>query len=94
MSVDHLAESAEQAGLRAEVLLPPASVDVGGDMDVIRMHWRDRALTLHAPGLNLLLYELVQPKTWTNGLREVLTLPDAPAEPVLVFADEADAWCQ
>jgi hypothetical protein len=58
LSVDHLAESIKRTGLRAEVLFTPASMDVGGDMDVLRMHWQDRALTLHAPGLSLLLYEL------------------------------------
>jgi hypothetical protein len=94
ISVDDLIASLERVGLHGEILLPADHGQVSGDMNILRVHWRDRALTLHAAGLNVLLYELVQPDVWARGMREVLTLPDPPGEPALVFAREADTWCQ
>lgn len=61
-------------------------------MGVVRAHWRDRAITWHAHGLNLLLYELAEPDTLARGIRETITMDDPPAEPVMVYANEEQTW--
>ena len=68
VSADALVESLERAGLRGEVLLAPADRKLEGDMPVVRAHWRDRAITWHAHGLNQLLYELAKPDALARGI--------------------------
>ena len=92
VSADALVESLERAGLASEVLLAPADVKLEGDMPVIRAHWRDRAVTWHALGLNQLLYELAEPDALARGIREVLLTDDSPDYPTLVYANEAASW--
>ena len=92
VSAEALVESLERAGLTGEVLLDPANGQLGGEMGVVRAHWRNRALTWHAHGLNLLLYELAEPDTLARGMREVLVMDDPPAEPVMVYAEESKTW--
>lgn len=92
LSVDSLAESLQSEGLTVEVFLPQSHGDLIGDTNILRIHLRDRSLTLHPDGLSLLLYELVEPKTWAAGMREVLELSEPPGEPALTFASEADCW--
>jgi len=92
VSADALVESLERAGLRGEVLLTPADVQVEGEMPVIRAHWRNRAVTWHALGLNQLLYELAEPDALARGMREVLLMDDPSDHPELVYAKEADSW--
>lgn len=92
VSVQALVDSLERAGLRGEILLPNANGQLNGDMGVVRAHWRDRALTWHAHGLNLLLYELAEPDTLARGMREALVMDDPPAEPVMAYTNEAAAW--
>lgn len=92
LSADQLVATLEAAGLRTEYLLRPPDIRPSLDLPVLRMHRGDRALTLHTYGLNLLLYELVEPETWARGMREALTIADPPTEPVLIFADEAGTW--
>ena len=92
VSVDALVESLARAGLRGEVLLTPADGKIEGDMSVIRAHWRDRAVTWHAQGLNQLLYELAEPDALARGIREVLLMDDSPDYPTLVYANEAASW--
>lgn len=92
VSGEALVASFEQAGLRDELLLTPADVQVGDAMGVLRAHWRERALTWHAHSLGLLLYELVEPGTLARGTKEALQLDRPPAEPVMVYTDEARMW--
>lgn len=92
LSAEGLVASLERAGLTGEVLLAPGDGRLSGDMGVVRAHWRDRAITLHAYGLNLLLYELVEPDTWARGVYQVITMEDPPSEPVMVYAGEAAWW--
>jgi hypothetical protein len=92
VSAHALVESLERAGLRGELLLANASGQLGGDMGVVRAHWRNRAMTWHAHGLNLLLYELAEPDTLARGMGEVLLMDDPPSEPVMVYAREAATW--
>jgi hypothetical protein len=92
VSADALVDSLERAGLRGEVLLTPADVTVEGAMPIIRAHWRDRAVTWHALGLNQLLYELAEPDTLARGMREVLLMDDPANYPELVYAKEAASW--
>ena len=82
-------DSLERAGLHGEILLANANGYLNGDMGVVRAHWRDRVLTWHAHGWNLLLYELAQPDTLARGMREALVMDDPPAEPVMAYANEA-----
>jgi hypothetical protein len=92
VSAHALVESLESIGLHGEVLLQPADVRLAGDMGVVRARWKDRSLTWHAYGLNLLLYELVEPDTLARGMREVLTMDDPPGEPVMIYSNEACNW--
>jgi hypothetical protein len=92
VSAEALIASLERAGLRGELLLEPADGRLDGDMDVVRAHWRTRAITWHAHGLNLLLYELAEPDTLARGIREVITMDNPPAEPVMIYANEDRMW--
>jgi hypothetical protein len=92
LAPEYLIASLAESGVTAELLLLPKHGSMAPNQDVIRARWRDRAMTLHAPGLSLLLYELVEPDTWARGIAEALKMSDPPAEPVLVFAREAGVW--
>lgn len=87
-----LVESVERAGMRGELLLDNAHGRLGGDMGVVKAHLGDRAMTWHAHGLNLLLYELAEPDTLARGMREALDMESPPAEPVMVYRGEAAIW--
>lgn len=92
VSADALVESLERAGLTGEVLLAPADVTLEGAMPVVRAHWRNRAVTWHAHGLNQLLYELAEPDALARGIREVIQMDDPPGEPTIIYKDEATSW--
>lgn len=92
VSADGLIESLERVGLRGELLLARASVTLEGTMPVLRAHWRNRAVTWHALGLNQLLYELAEPDALARGIREVLLMDSMPDHPELVYANEAATW--
>jgi hypothetical protein len=92
VSVDALVESLERAGLRGEVLVTVADIRLKGTMPVVRAHWRNRAVTLHALGLGQLLYELVEPDTLARGMREVMLMNDRVGYPEVVYAYEAASW--
>lgn len=89
---ESLAIACREQGMEAEVLLPLAHGDIESDGPVLSIRRGSRGVTLHAAGLNLLLHELVRPQCWASGISELLTGASPPAEPVLVFADEADTW--
>lgn len=95
VSADHLALALRELGLGVEIKLPEErGRERSPDEDVLRATWRDRGLTLHGGGLNILLYELVQPVTWAEGVRELLTAKDPPQSPVVMFSDEERVWWQ
>ena len=85
-------DSFERAGLRGEVLLTPGSSQLAGAMGVVRGHLDQRALTWHAYGLGVLLFELAQPDTLTRGSAELLRMTNPPAEPTITYSDEAETW--
>lgn len=92
VSGESLVTSIEQAGLHGELLLTPMDIQVGDARDVLRAHWRERAMTWHAHSLGLVLYELVEPETLARGTREALQSDRPPAEPVMVYTREAHTW--
>jgi hypothetical protein len=92
VSADALVESLAGADLRGEVLLTLGDAKIEGTMPVIRAHWRNRAVTWHALGLNQLLYELAEPDALARGIREVLLMDEAPDYPTLIYANEAACW--
>lgn len=92
VSPEALVESLERAGLRGEVLVTAADTRMKGTTPVIRVHWRDRTITLHALGLGPLLYELVEPDTLARGMREVFLMDDRVGYPEVVYANEAANW--
>jgi len=51
-------------------------------------------MILHNPGLNVFLYELLEPDTWAQGVKELITSASAAAEPWLVFKNEAASWAR
>ena len=87
-----LMESFERAGLLGEVLLTPSSGQLAGDTGVVRAHLGQRALTWHAYGLGVLLFELAEPDTLTRGSAELLRMASPPAEPTIAYTAEADTW--
>jgi hypothetical protein len=92
VSPQALVESLERAGLRGEVLVTAADTRMSGMTPVIRAHWRNRTITLHALGLGPLLYELVEPDTLARGMREVFLMDDRVGYPDVVYANEAANW--
>lgn len=87
-----LMDSFERAGLRGEVLLTPSSGQLAGAMGVVRGHLGQRALTWHAYGLGVLLFELAEPDTLTRGTAELLRMANPPAEPTIAYSGEAETW--
>jgi hypothetical protein len=92
IGVEALRASLTRLGLASQVLLPEAHGRMPVDQDVLRIFGHGKALTVHAPSLSLLLYELVDPDTWARGIAEVMKLPGSVGEPVVVFAEEARWW--
>jgi hypothetical protein len=87
-----LMESFERAGLRGEVLLTPSSGQLAGAMGVVRAHLGQRALTWHAYGLGVLLFELAEPDALTRGSAELLGMASPPPEPTIAYTGEAETW--
>jgi hypothetical protein len=87
-----LMASFERAGLRGEVLLTPATGQLAGATGVVTAHLGQRALTWHAYGLGVLLFELAEPDTLTRGSAELLKMTDPPAEPAITYKGEAKTW--
>jgi hypothetical protein len=87
-----LMESFERAGLHGEALLTPNSDELGGATGVVRAHLGQRALTWHAYGLDILLFELTEPDTLTRGSAELLRMANPPAEPAIAYTGEAETW--
>lgn len=87
-----LMASFERAGLRGEVLLTPANGQLAGATDVVRAHLGQRALTWHAYGLGVLLYELAEPDTLTRGSAELLRMANPPTEPAIAYTGESETW--
>ena len=87
-----LVDSFERAGLRGEVLLTTSNDQLAGAMGVVRGHLGQRALTWHAYGLGVLLFELAEPDTLTCGSAELLRMANPPAEPTIAYRGEAEIW--
>jgi hypothetical protein len=94
LSANALADSLTAVGLHAELLLQPGDGPLSGAKEIIRASLNSRSITLQAQGLNVLLYELLEPDVWAQGIREALRRPNIPSGPALIFADEARSWFQ
>lgn len=92
ISAESLVDVLAEVGLRAEIVLPLQSRTMSEEEKVLEIWLGDRRLTVHAPGLNLLLYEFLDPRTWARGIHESLTRPVIPGEPALIFAAETLTW--
>lgn len=91
-SDEALMASFERAGLRGEVLLTPTMGHLAGATGFVRAHRGPRALTWHAYGLGILLFELAEPDTLTRGSAELLSLANPPLEPTIAYAGDAETW--
>lgn len=87
-----LVASFERAGLLGEVLLTPGSGQLTGGMGVVCAHLGDRALTWHAYGLGVLLFELAEPNTLARGSAELLRMVNPPPEPAIAYTGEVETW--
>jgi hypothetical protein len=87
-----LMASFARADLRGEVLLTPTTGQLAGATGVVRAHLGQRALTWHAYGLGVLLFELAEPDTLARGSAELLRMASPPPEPTIVYTDEAETW--
>jgi hypothetical protein len=47
------------------------------DSDVLQIHYRDKGLTVHAPAMNPLMFELLRPALWCDAVAESLQLVTA-----------------
>lgn len=93
-SVDALVQQLESRGLEAEVLYPPHTQMVPPASDVLRLRFGSRFLTVHASSMNQMLFELLKPSAWAEGIFELLASEDAPTHPELVFSNEPRSWSQ
>lgn len=48
------------------------------NQDVFVIRKGNRRMTVHAPSMAPLLFELLEPSSWARGLVELLSLPDPP----------------
>lgn len=92
LSAESLVNILAEVGLKAEIVLPLKSKTMSEEEKVIEISLSDRRLTVHASGLYLLLYELLDPRAWARGIHHSLTRPVIPGEPALIFANEASTW--
>lgn len=92
VSLDHIVQLLEERDLQVEVLLPAHSQQIAQDADVLKIRLRDRSLTVHAPAMNPLMFELLRPTAWSNGIAELMSLVQPPRQPEVVLADEAAVW--
>jgi hypothetical protein len=92
ISVEGLQSSLAKVGLDSDVLLPFENGVMADDLEVLRARRGKKALIVRASTLNMLIYELLQPDAWAQGIHELLSSRDAPAESVAVFADETRSW--
>lgn len=92
VSVDVLVELLGDRGLRVDVLYPLMDQRVPQDADVLQLWYRNRGMTVHAPAMNPLMFELLRPSTWCDAVVESLNLETAPKSPELVLRDEQDIW--
>lgn len=92
-SVDSLVAAAEHRGLQGEVLLPEASGDLGADQSLFRLSKRSaRSIVVHSGVVHQLLAELVTTDCFLDALEAILTEPDLPPNPVLIYRDELSVW--
>jgi hypothetical protein len=92
LSVDVLAEMLNSRGLRVEVLYPNRNQQVPYDADVLRVQLGNRGMTIHAPAMNSLMFELLRPSAWCDAVAESLSLDEPPTHPEVVLRDEASTW--
>ena len=81
-----------EAGLTARWLLPPDLEQLEGGQAVMRIHNGIRATEMRSSELARLTLELVDLRTWVEGVREVLARPDVQGRPWHSFADEYKVW--
>jgi hypothetical protein len=99
VSVDALVQVFQERGYGADVVAPLAlGTETGAQMEtdepVLRVWNGTHTLTVRQQALSPLLYELLEPGAWASGITELLDglHENAPANPVLVYADEAQTW--
>lgn len=92
MAVDALVGELEGRGLTVTTLLPDAHLQVNPTDDVLQIRHRDRGLVANSSTTQQMLFEFLRPSTWCAGVLELLTRPELPAHPLLVFAGEAETW--
>lgn len=92
LSVDVLAEMLNSRGLQVEVLFSSPNQQVPHDADVLRVQLGNRGMTIHAPAMNSLMFELLRPSAWCDALAESLSLNEPPTHPEVVLRDEASTW--
>jgi hypothetical protein len=92
LSVDVLAQMLNSRGLHAQVLFPNRNQQVPHDADVLRVQLGNRSMTIHAPSMNSLMFELLRPSAWCDALAESLSLDEPPTHPEVVLRDEASTW--
>jgi hypothetical protein len=92
LSVDVLAQMLNSRGLQVQVLFPSPDQQVPHDADVLRVQLGSRGMTIHAPAMNSLMFELLRPSAWCDALAESLRLDEPPTHPEVVLRDEASTW--
>lgn len=92
VSADHVAGVLRDQGLQVELVLPDAHEELVDSQSIFLVRVGDRQLTVHAGSLTPLLFELLEPTAWAEGISELITSGDLVAQPVPVFAGERATW--
>lgn len=81
-----LVEALARHGIAAEAPLALASTVLGATDTVLSMRKGLRGMTLSHGGLNELLMEFYEIKTWAAAVAEILEAPKSPRHPIAVFS--------
>ncbi len=94
ISIDSLVRVFESVNLRAEILLPDEHGTVSENDNVLRISDGNRTMTVHGAGMNQLLFETFDPRSWAMGIKESFEMGDLPGEPTILFFRESRSWAR
>ena len=92
---ERLAGAFRSHGFKTECPFPASSGPVMGADPVLKAVQGTRGLTIHASGVNQILFELVEPKAWAGAAAESFDRWSASLPPsgIFTFSNERAVWC-
>jgi hypothetical protein len=92
LSIDHLAAIAREEGLQLDCAFAPGPKKLLPDREVFCLRSGTRRLAVYPNSLALLLHELVSPRVWVRGIRELLDQTNPHEKPWYRFARDDRHW--